>query len=199
MAKHDSLEAQISWLDHYSDAAEKVLGSRAFVLSVIVLLIAVVSLFAYAAYGYASSACYDDMRGIGLDEEANELFDTANEVLTGLRKGTASTPKWNNGEFQDEIKDAIRALAEGRDALQNQDGLAALAALEGIEKSLSHAKRQATNRVNELLRRRDPSDPNAFEKYRLEGKGLVATVKQIDAALETLGERTGKPSGMCNW
>lgn len=178
---------------------EVALDSRVLIPIAALLLAVVLSFFAYAVHGYVSTECYADMRESGVTQETAMVFDDVQEVLTELRTGTPDTPKWRNKEFQDQIKESMRALADGRHALNSYGGFEVINAADAVGLALSNAKRIATNRVNDILRRQDPTDFDAFEKYRLEGKQLVSTVKRIDATLETLGNRTRKLPGICTW
>lgn len=157
------------------------------------------SFFGYAIRDYVNSACFDEMRQVGLDQEADELFDSLGTLATGLRKGSGYTAKWDNRKFQDEVDGLHHAVANGRRALKRHEGLSVLGSLDESESSASRAKRIATSRVNDILAKQNPADPEAFEKGRLEGKNLVAIVKDIDGVLEALAGRTRKLPGMCDW
>lgn len=155
--------------------------------------------FGYAAREYMNSDCYAEMRSAGLDRETVEIFDGVGSILTTLRKGTGSSAVWDNQHFQDDVAAALEALASGRHGLKEKQGLTALAALPTLEEILSRMKRVATTRVNDILKKQDPSEPEAFEKYRQEGKLLVDIARRLDMALESLGERTRKLPGTCSW
>ncbi|MDD5248947.1 MAG: hypothetical protein PHY45_08175 [Rhodocyclaceae bacterium] len=178
--------------------SSKTLIAIAIAIALALAVAAAAAVFLYAAYDYASSVCYADMHKTGLDQDTAQRFDSVGELVTGLRKGTADTPKWDDREFQDEAKVAAHLLANGRRALKRQDAFEALKAVAELKKSMARAKGMATNRVNHILQVQDPADYDAFEKYRLEGKMLVEIVKQIDAALETLS-RPQKLPGLCDW
>lgn len=155
--------------------------------------------FGYASYDYVNAACFDDMKQTELDAEVDDLFDSLATLVTGLRKGTGYVSKWESKKFQDEVDGAHQALMQGRRAFKRHEGLTVLRALNDMEAAISRAKRIATTRVNDILAKQNPADPDAFEKGRLEGKNLVAIVKEIDGGLEQLAARTRKPPGMCDW
>lgn len=180
-------------------AMQRLLASRASLPSAVAILIVVLLLFAYELRGYVSAECHEAMRAAGLDRETAVLFDDAGTVLAGLRKGTADVPKWDDREFQDQIKEAQSLLAGGRRALKEGDGFAALDAILDLEKSLVQAKTLATDRVNFILAHQDPGDYDAYERYRLEGRKLVAIVKTLDGGLETLSNRTRRLPRACSW
>lgn len=176
-----------------------VFSSKTSISIAVILLVAAAGFFLYAMYDYTNSGCYADMHKAGLDQETAELLETLGDVATGLRKGTADTPKWDNPEFQNEVKDALHVLAEGRRALKERDAFAALKSVPRFEKPMARAKSMATDRVNHILQVQDPADYDAFEKYRLEGKKLVEIVKRIDAAFEAANNRSRKLPAMCDW
>ena len=165
----------------------------------VVLAVAAAAFVLYVAREYLSSRCYADMHKLGQDKATLALFETVGAVASGLRKGTASTSKWGNPEFQDEVKASLRLLAEGRAALKDQDAYAALKAADALRQALARAKNLATNRVNRILQLQNPADYDAYEKYRLEGKDLVEIVKQIDAALDALSSRSQALPPTCDW
>lgn len=175
------------------------LNNRTLIAIAVGLLVAAVSLLGFVLYEYNNSACYADLHEAGLDQEAAELFKAVGTTVAGLRKGSADVPKWEHRDFQDAVKDASQLLADGRRALKEKDAFAALKVVAEIKKPLARAKNMATNRVNEILRAQDPSDYDAFEKYRLEGKKLVEVVRQIDVALELLSDPSRKLPSRCYW
>jgi hypothetical protein len=180
-------------------AVERLLNSRASIPSAVAVLAAVLVMFAYEVHGYLNAECHAAMHAAGLDRETAELFDDVGGAIVGLRKGTADAPRWNNPEFQDQMKDAQAVLAGGRRALKEHDGFAALGSIIDLEKSLAQAKTLATNRVNFILAHQDASDYDAYEKYRLEGRDLVGVVKALDSALEVLSGRTKQLPKACSW
>jgi hypothetical protein len=89
-------------------------------------------------------------------------------------------------------------VADGRQSLKDREPFTVFTDLIDLERAVAKAKTLATNRVNFILGHQDPNDYDAFEKYRLEGKNLVAIVKELDSILETLDKRTKKLPGACN-
>jgi hypothetical protein len=180
-------------------AMDAILGSRALLPSLAVLLTGALLFFAYAVLGYMDADCYEKMRKTGLVAETAELFDDIGTTLGGLRKGSAAAPKWSDPAFQDAVKEAQAVVSAGRRALREREPSDALDAIVDLQKILARAKSLATNRVNDILRLQDPADHGAFEKYRLEGQMLVAIVRDLDSALLTLGNRTQDVPGTCHW
>lgn len=181
------------------ELAERIVNAKAAVPVAIGLLVLTLAFFAYAVRAYLSSECHTAMHEAGLDAELLVIFDDVDETLVGLRRGTGYTSKWKNADFQDAIKDARQVLADGRRSLKDGAAFAALNSIVDLQRAVATAKSLATNRVNYILEHQDPRDYDAFEKYRLEGKNLVAIVKDLDSVLETLDGRTKKLPGACNW
>lgn len=182
-----------------AELTDTLLDTRAAVPVAVLSLVAAMFFCAYAVHGYLNADCYASLHEAELDTEIVVLLDSAEDSLTGLRKGTANTSKWTNREFQDSIKEAMRILADGRQSIKDRAPLATIDSFVAIERSVARAKSLATDRVNFILNHQDPADYDAFEKYRLEGRNLVATVKELDAVLETLDSRPKKLPSTCNW
>ncbi|CAG0977847.1 hypothetical protein RHDC4_01691 [Rhodocyclaceae bacterium] len=181
------------------ELAERIAGAKAAVPVAVALLLLTLAFFAYAVHTYLTSECHTAMHEAGLDAELVVIFDDVDETLAGLRRGTGYTSKWKNADFQDAIKDARHILADGRRSLKERDAFAALESIVDLQRAVATAKSLATNRVNYILERQDPRDYDGFEKYRLEGRNLVAIVKDLDSVLETLDGRTKKLPGTCRW
>lgn len=179
--------------------ADRVAGAKAAVPVAVALLLLTLSFFAYAVRAYLSSECHTALHEAGLDAEQVLIFDQVDETLASLRRGTGYTSKWKNADFQDAIKDARHTLADGRRSLRERDAFAALDSIVDLQRAVAIAKSLATNRVNYILEHQDPRDYDGFEKYRLEGRNLVAIVKDLDSVLETLDGRTKKLPGACRW
>lgn len=181
-------------LDELADRLE---GTKAAVPIAVALLVLTLVFFGYAVRAYLASECYTALHAAELDTEISVIFDDVDETLVGLRRGTGYISKWSNPEFQDALKKARHILADGRSSLKDRSAYAALGSVVDLERAVATAKSLATNRVNYILEHQDPKDYDAFEKYRLEGKNLVAVVKELDAVLETLDGRTKKLPGVC--
>lgn len=193
---HSEADSRKSRLDALTDALS---NTRVVIPVVVLVLVATLAFFAYAVRSYLGADCYKSLHEAELDTEIEVLFDSVDETLVGLRKGTGYTSKWTNSEFQDALKAARHVLADGRENLKNRQPFGAFNAVVDLERSVAKAKSLATNRVNFILEHQNPADYDAFEKYRLEGKNLVAIVKDLDSVLETLDGRTKKLPGTCNW
>lgn len=178
---------------------DRALGSRLLMPLAILVVVAVAAFFAYAVREYLSADCYEQLRADRADRDIAHLLDSLDDTVTELRKGSSSGERWTAQEFQDEAKRARSALAAGRAAQAERKGFATLNAIDSVEQSLSKMKRLATTRVNDILKKQDPQDPDAFEKYRIEGKMLVAIVKRIDESLEQLSGRRRFRKGACDW
>jgi hypothetical protein len=165
----------------------------------IAVLVATVLFFGYAVREYANAECYAGLRAAGINRDLADIFDTVGEVVAGLRAGSSGASAWDNPHFQKDVEKAFETISAGRLALKKQKAIAALGAIDDAEEIVSRLKRIATTRVNDILKKQDPSDPEAFEKYRIEGKKLVEIARQLDSGLETLATRPKKLPGMCAW
>jgi hypothetical protein len=175
---------------------DTILGSRVLIPVLATLVVATVAVFAYAAREYVNADCYASMKKAGLNRDGGDMLDDVAASIVALRKGSPSVSKWSDGDFQGTLKDARQQVEEARQALKAHDALALTTAVVDVEKTVAQAKALATNRVNFILGHQDPQDFDSFEKYRLEGRNLVATVRELDAVLETLSEWTKRiPKG----
>lgn len=172
---------------------------RFLVAGVAILALAAILFMAYAAYDYTETACYAEMHKSGLDRETAEIFDTVGTILTGLQQGSYGVERWPNDDFQKALNDALDVVKDGRAAVKARKGLSAVGALSDLLPQLARAKSLATNRVNDIMRIQNPGSPDEYEKLRLEGRNLVATVKQVDSALEAVVRRTKRLPGICEW
>jgi hypothetical protein len=183
----------------FPEALDMMLNSKASIPSAVALLLIVLALFAYEVRGYLDAECYDAMHAAALDRETADLFDDAGAALVGLRKGSGTVAKWNNADFQDQLKEAQSIVADGRHALKEHNAFGALGSIVDLEKAIAAAKALATNRVNFIVSHQDPADYDTFEKYRLEGKNLVGVVKALVSMLEAVDSRTKELPRACNW
>ncbi|MDK9724655.1 MAG: hypothetical protein OEL88_07170 [Sterolibacteriaceae bacterium MAG5] len=181
------------------ELADRIAGAKAAMPIAVALLALTLALFVYAARAYLSAECHTAMHEAELDTELVVIFREVDATLVSLRRGTGYTSKWKNPDFQDALKDARQILADGRHSLKDRNAYAALDSVIELQRTIATAKSLATNRVNYILEHQDPGDYDVYEKYRLEGKNLVAIVKELDSVLETLDGRTKKLPGACHW
>lgn len=181
------------------ELVDRIVGAKAAVPVAVALLALTLAFFVFAVRSYLSAECHAAMHEAELDTELVVIFREVDATLVSLRRGTGYTSKWKNPDFQDALKDARQILADGRHSLKDRNAYAALDSIVDLQRAVATAKSLATNRVNYILEHQDPRDYDAYEKYRLEGKNLVAIVKELDAVLETLDGRTKKLPGSCRW